>query len=81
MLPGPDTGRGQVVGQPVGPGVELGVGEAVLLAHHGRPVGDGGCYRFEDMGEIEEHGGALRKGDAAGRWCGAAQGFMSGLEN
>ncbi len=50
---GGNTRGGQVMGEPVGPLVELAVGEAFGPRHQRQAVGDGVDHHFEQIGQVE----------------------------
>ena len=53
MGAGGDPGVAEVMGEAVGPGVELGVGEAHVARHQGQPVRHGVDHQLEQVGEVE----------------------------
>src|SRR5256885_9258963 len=58
VVAGPDAGAGQVVGEPVGPLVEGGVGQPPVAADERLPVGNGVDHDLEDRSE--EHTSELQ---------------------
>jgi hypothetical protein len=55
VVAGPDAPLAQVVGEPVGLGVELGVRASLGAADHGRPLPDGVREPFEQVSVVELH--------------------------
>jgi hypothetical protein len=65
VVAGADAGRGQMVGEPVGPLVEGGVGQPPITADERLALGDGVDDDLEDVGQVALHGRHSSK--AAGR--------------
>ena len=55
VIPRTDPLRGQVVGQPVRPGLHLGIGAPLPVGHEVLPLGVGVDGRLEQVGEVELH--------------------------
>ena len=55
VVAGPDALGGEVVGEPVGPRLHLGVGAALAVGDEVLPLGEGSTAVLEQVGEVELH--------------------------
>ena len=70
MVARPDPLRRQVVGQPVGPGLHLGVGPPLPVGDQVLPLGVGVDGRLEQVGEVELHRRQIRtRSRCRGKWA------------
>ena len=60
MIPRPDSESGQVMGQPVGPLLEFGVGDLPIAAGHRDTIAEGVGRMLEEVGEVQGHGNESR---------------------
>ena len=66
MVPGSDALGGQMVGQPIGPGLHLGVGAALPVGDQVFTLGIGVDCRLEEVGEVALHRATIRTGSRSG---------------